>query len=209
MSRQASKSEGKYHTPLRQAQRDLTRSRIKNAARDLFYETHFDTTTMDEIAAAAGLRRSTLYLHYKDKAEILAAVVDDYAPRAQAVLATLPGPRPTAEQAVRWIKKVVAFVRKERMPLSIILEMRRDRFNIAALDELTLRLVSALGENNAAFRAATDPDADPMMRARGILMFQELTFTCEQVLDHPNDENSKALVVVTAQHFCDFLAEFG
>jgi AcrR family transcriptional regulator len=114
------KSERKYRTPLREAQRDLTRSRIKNAARDLFYESHFDVTTMDEIAAAAGLRRSTLYLHYKDKAEILAEVVSDYAPRAKAILATLPGPTPTVEQTKRWIKKVVAFVRKERVPLSAV-----------------------------------------------------------------------------------------
>lgn len=208
MAIQKPKSREKYRTPLREAQRDLTRSRIKNAARDLFYETHFDTTTMDEIAAAAGLRRSTVYLHYKDKTEILEEVVADYAPRAQTILATLPGPRPAVEQAERWIKKVVAFVRKERVPLSIIIEMRRDHSYIAALDELTMQLVSAMGENNSAFRDATAPGADPMLRARGILLFQELTFTCEQVLDHPNDENSKALVRITAQHFHDFLAQF-
>ncbi len=50
----------KYFTPLRQAQRDLARSRIRDAARDLFYEHHYDTTTMDEIAVTAGLRRWTL-----------------------------------------------------------------------------------------------------------------------------------------------------
>jgi len=197
---------GKYRTPLRQAQRDLTRNRIKNAARDLFYETHYDSTTMDEIAAAAGLRRSTLYLHYKDKAEILADVVGDYAPRAQAVLATLPGPAPTLDQIRRWIRKVVTFVKKERVPLSIIMEMRRDRSYLAALDHLTVQLISGLGERNPAFRDATAPDADPIQLARAILLFQELTFTCEQFLDHPNDENSKALVEVTAGHFHAFVS---
>src|SRR5688500_7667806 len=91
----------KYFTPLRQAQRDLTRSRIKNAARDLFYERHYDATTMDEIALAAGLRRSTLYLHYRDKAEILADVIADYTPKARDALARLPGPRPSLKQVQR------------------------------------------------------------------------------------------------------------
>jgi AcrR family transcriptional regulator len=198
-------SAGKYRTPLRQAQRDLTRSRIKNAARDLFYQTHYDSTTMDEIADAAGLRRSTLYLHYKDKAEILADVVGDYGPRAQAVLATLPGPQPTLDQIRRWIRKVVTFVKKEQVPLSIIMEMRRDRSYLAALDDLTIQLVAALGERNKAFRDATGPDASPIQLARAILLFQELTFTCEQFLDHPNNENSKALVEVTAEHFHAFV----
>lgn len=195
----------KYKTPLRQAQRDLTRSRIKTAARDLFYEQHYDSTTMDEIADAAGLRRSTLYLHYKDKAEILAEIVADYTPRAQAVLATLPGPGPSVEQVQRWIRKVANFVAEERVPLSIILELRRDTTHIGALDELTSELISALGANNPRFREAARRDADPIERARGLLLFQEMTFTCEQFLIRNNDANFKALVRVTAEHFQDFL----
>lgn len=191
----------KYQTPLRLAQRDLTRSRIKNAARDLFYEKHYDTTTMDEIAVAAGLRRSTLYLHYKDKAEILADVVADYRPRAQAILATLPGPAPAIEQIRRWIRKVIAFVEKERVPLSIITEMKRDRTYSSALDDLTSDLLAALGENNPAFQSAAQPGSDPIERARALLLFQELTFTCEQALIRPNDAHTKALVTVTAEHF--------
>lgn len=195
----------KYKTPLRQAQRDLTRSRIKIAARDLFYEHHYDSTTMDEIAEAAGLRRSTLYLHYKDKAEILAEIVADYTPRAQAVLATLPGPGPTAEQVQRWIRKVANFVAEERVPLSIIVELRRDETHLGALDDLTSELISALGAKNPRFRDAARAEADPIERARGLLLFQELTFTCEQFLIRSDDARFKALVRVTAEHFQEFL----
>jgi AcrR family transcriptional regulator len=195
----------KYRTPLRQALRDLTRSRIKNAARLLFYEKHYDTTTMDDIAIAAGLRRSTLYLHYKDKAEILADVIADYTPRAEAVLATLPGPAPSLDKISRWIRKVASFVAHERVPLSIILEMRRDRANIDTLEDLTSQLISALGTNNAVFRDASAADADPRQRARALLLFQELTFTCEQILDGSGNDRAKALVAVTAEHFHEFL----
>ena len=157
----------KYRTPLRQAQRELTRGRIRDAARELFYEHHYDTTTMDEIALAAGLRRSTVYLHFRDKAEILADIIADYTPRARALLATLPGPAPTLRQVQRWMTEVVKFVAKERVPLSIIQELRRmNRANAQALRTLTSELLSGLGANNPPFALAARDNATPAQRAR-------------------------------------------
>jgi AcrR family transcriptional regulator len=197
----------KYITPLRQAQRELTRRRIRDAARDLFYEHHYDVTTMDEIAMAAGLRRSTVYLHFKDKAEILADIIADYTPRARALLATLPGPEPTPRQLQRWIASVTEFVAKERVPLSIILELRRvNRANAAALRDLTTALLAGLGHNNPRFRAAALADADPMLRARALLLLQELTYACEVYLDDAEEACAKALLKVTAEHFHGFLS---
>lgn len=206
MSAQSTVQE-KYNTPLRQAQRDLTRNRIKTAARNFFYEHHYDGTTMDEIALAAGLRRSTLYLHYKDKAEILAEVIADYTPKAKANLATLPGPTPTLEQVQQFIRRVVRFVDKERVPLSIILELRRAKVHAAALETLTSELLSGLGENNRLFREAAKSDADPMLRARGLLLLQQLTYSCQVYLDTKGDKRAKAMLEVTAQDFTAFLAK--
>lgn len=195
----------KYNTPLRQAQRDLTRNRIKNAARTFFYEHHYEATTMDEIALAAGLRRSTLYLHYKDKAEILAEVIADYTPKARANLALLPGPKPSLEQVQRWIRQVTKFVAKERVPLSIILELRRAKTHAAALERLTSELLAGLGERNPRFREAARLDADPMLRARGLLLLQQLTYSCQVFLDVKGDARSKAMLAVTAEDFTAFL----
>lgn len=195
----------KYLTPLRQAQRDLTRTRIRDAARDLFYEHHYDTTTIDQIALAAGLRRSTVYLHYKDKAEILADIIADYAPRARNLLATLPGPKPTCRQLERWIIEVTKFVASERVPLSIILELRRkNRANAQALDKLTGELLAGLGTNNPRFRKASSEAADPMLRARALMLLQELTYACEIYLDGA-DARSDAMLRVTAEDFHTFL----
>lgn len=164
----------RYNTPLRQAQRDLTRQRIKDAARDLFYDRHYDSTTMDEIAVAAGLRRSTIYLHYKDKEEILADVIADYVPKAKLQLSTLPGPHPSVDQVARWIRKVAKFVEKERAPLSIILELRRDRGYMQTLEEMTSQLLEGLGKNNPRFDQASRVDAEPTLRARALLLLQQL-----------------------------------
>ena len=196
----------KYNTPLRQAQRELTRSRIKNAARDLFYERHYDTTTMDEIALAAGLRRSTLYLHYKDKAEILSDVIADYAPKAKDSLAKLPGPRPSARQVQRWVKEVAQFVAKERVPLSIILEVWHNHANPDAMTKLTSELLAGLGTNNPSFGEAAQDNADPMLRARAVLLLQELTYSCEAYLNEPTSALTKAFFATTAEDFSAFLS---
>jgi AcrR family transcriptional regulator len=199
----------KYNTPLRQAQRDLTRSRIRSAARTLFYETHYDSTTMDAIAAAAGLRRSTVYLHYKDKAEILAEVIAEYTPKARSVLALLPGPRPSLEQLKLWVRKVARFVAKELVPLSIILELRRTNQDTEALEKLTCELLAALGENNPAFREASHEAASPRLRARGLMLLQELTYACEIHLSDTGDARGKALLDVAAEDFLVFLSNQG
>jgi AcrR family transcriptional regulator len=202
-----SKTQAKYNTPLRQAQRDLTRSRIKNAAKMLFHENHFDSTTMDEIALAAGLRRSTLYLHYRDKAEILADVISEYTPKARAILATLPGPKPSVEMVAAWVKRVVKFVAREQVPLSIILELRRDSENtVNTLERLTSELLLGLGANNPLFREAASDDADAMLRARGLLLLQELTYACELHLANTSDARGKAMLQVAAEDLHAFVS---
>ena len=202
----ATKTPAKYNTPLRQAQRDQTRTRIKTAARDLFHANHYDSTTMDEIAVAAGLRRSTLYLHYRDKAEILADVIADYAPKAKAVLSRLPGPAPSLRQLQSWVREVAKVVEEERVHLSIILELRRRHDSWDALENLTNELLAALGEHNPGFAAAARRDADPMLRARGLLLMQELTYSCEIFLENPADPRGKAMLAVTAEDFHAFLS---
>ena len=203
----ATPAKEKYNTPLRQAQRDLTRACIKNAARSLFYERHFAATTMDEIAAAAGLRRSTLYLHYKDKAEILADVIADYTPKARASLATLPGPVPTLAQVQRWVRQIMRFQGEERAALSIILELRRYGTYNAVLEKLTEELLTGLGTNNPPFREAARTEADPRLRAKGLLLLQELTYGCGLYLENPKDARYKALLQVVAEDFHAFLAQ--
>jgi AcrR family transcriptional regulator len=196
----------KYNTPLRQAQRDLTRSRIKNAARELFYEHHYDATTMDEIAAAAGLRRSTLYLHYKDKAEILADIIAEYTPKHRAILARIPGPQPTLKQLQRWVRDVANFVARERIPLSIILEIRHNKASVQALEKLTSELLEGLGEKSPKFKEAARANAGQILRARAVILLQQLTYACQVNLDDQGGARGKAFLAVTAEDFAAFLS---
>jgi AcrR family transcriptional regulator len=193
----------KYRTPLRAAQREEMRGRIIAAARELFHRGHYDTTTMDEIAAAAGIRRSTLYLHYRDKSEILLELVTEYGAKARAMLATLPGP-PASLAAIRlWVDRVAEFIAHERVPLSIIVEVRRRRGFAGTMEQLTDELLMALATNNPSLSAHVS--ADPMSRARALMLLQELTYACELHLEDTEDPCGQALLQIAAEDFFRFL----
>ena len=47
------------------------RERLERAAIELFAQQGYDDTTVEQIAAGAGLNRSTFFRHFGDKREIL------------------------------------------------------------------------------------------------------------------------------------------
>ena len=49
--------------------------KILGAARDLFTETGYGATSMDAVAAAAGVSKATVYSHFGSKPELFAAVI--------------------------------------------------------------------------------------------------------------------------------------
>lgn len=202
----AAKAQVKYQTPLREAQRGRMRSRIVEAARSLFFARHFDTATMDEIALAAGIRRSTLYLHFRDKDEILLEVISEYGEKAKRVLATLPGPQPSPAQVARWVNRVARFVARHHAPLSIIVEVRRKQGFAATLAALTSDLIESLGTNNPRFLGTGSDQADPMRRARALMLLQELTYACEMHLEDRSAAEGRAMLAVAAEHFHAFLS---
>ncbi len=63
--------------PLTEQDLDRRRHQVFNASVHLFLEKGFQETTMQEIAAAAGMGKSSLYDYFKTKDEILFSVVED------------------------------------------------------------------------------------------------------------------------------------
>ncbi|HYJ13342.1 MAG TPA: helix-turn-helix domain-containing protein, partial [Thermomicrobiales bacterium] len=51
------------------------RNRVLDAARPLFVDYGYKGVSMQQIAAAAGIHKATLYHHFKDKDALFAAVV--------------------------------------------------------------------------------------------------------------------------------------
>lgn len=50
---------------------EINRNRIVAVAKDLFYTKGIGSSTMDDVAKAAGMSRSTLYVYFKNKEEIV------------------------------------------------------------------------------------------------------------------------------------------
>lgn len=68
--------------------REATIAAILKAARKLFSTRGFDTTSIDDIAAGAGVAKGAVYHHFESKEEIFTQVLDS----VQAELASSPSP---------------------------------------------------------------------------------------------------------------------
>jgi AcrR family transcriptional regulator len=92
----------------RQQQAEATRQRIAEAARTLFARTGYSATSIDQIAAEAGVAVRTVYSAFGSKREILSGICEAWLARAgarergEAVLA-LPEPRSRLRGAVEWL----------------------------------------------------------------------------------------------------------
>ena len=60
---------------MRAAQREFTRTRIVEAAIEVFAERGYAKTTVDDIAERAGSTRATFYLHFKAKSDVLSELI--------------------------------------------------------------------------------------------------------------------------------------
>jgi AcrR family transcriptional regulator len=165
---------------LREAHKELTRGRIRGAARELFYRQGYGVTTMDQIAVAAGVRRSTLYFHFKDKDEIVRRIAEEYAPRAKAMQLRLAGPRPTRAEVAAWMEELVAFVRTERAPMVLFRDLT-GRFSAPVEDVRSLgdEIIESWAARIPAFGAALQPGpGQATARAWAELVLREVTRAC-------------------------------
>src|SRR3989442_1789694 len=67
---------------LREAQRELTRQRLLDAASQVFQEKGYENTTVEAIVAAAKVSRATFYLHFDSKADVMKVLTADWVPSA-------------------------------------------------------------------------------------------------------------------------------
>jgi AcrR family transcriptional regulator len=75
----------------------------------LLAEKGFDAMTVDEVAAAVGIAKASLYKHFPSKEDLAAAAMVSVMRRAQAFIATLPAAAPPLDNlraVVRWTMEV-------------------------------------------------------------------------------------------------------
>ncbi len=138
--------------------RATTRARICEAAADLFFDRGFAAVTMEEIAVAVGIRRSTLYLHFRDKDEILSAIAEDFTAKLRDVIARLPSPNPTRDEIATWVDEMAAFVAGEPAATELLVSLSHLPKAPAAALAFGGTLQRLMAERLVAYQRALEPE---------------------------------------------------
>jgi len=162
----------------RNQDRDAKHQEIVAAARALFIEEGYEATSMNRLATAAGVAPNTIYWYFKDKDEVLVAVLDaEFLSNAEAYLLLSPS-NPTdrllwvANQLER-VSRLVSTVHS-RLEKSPTINAWHDRFHSHSEEMLRLELK----------QAGVPPE---MIEARVKIS----VFTIEGLLAHPLPEQEK------------------
>ncbi len=191
--------------PIRDAQKALTHARIRDAARGLFFERGFHVTTIDEIAGEAGVQRSTVYLHFKDKPAMLAEIAEEFMPHSIALMEQLPGPVPSHAQIMTWLDGAARLVDRDKVPLSIIREVWVSSSPAATnLDPFKDRMIAALSKNIPAFRHAREDDNLEAYAGASLLLMQ-MDIACNRVVKGGATTSNKMLLDVVASNLGAFI----
>jgi AcrR family transcriptional regulator len=186
--------------------RAYTRARLCTAARDLFFAKGFAEATMDEIAQSAGIRRSTLYTHFRDKHEILAALAEDYGARASELYRELPGPAPSRAQIDCWMLSVAEWTREERTPTVLFQDLGSAVEVLEPVRRLGDTQLHALAERLPAFRRAVEPGPDQgLALAWASVVLREVCWAALQYSRESSQDFGRALLVVAGDLFERFV----
>ena len=108
--------------------RNSARESILTAAADLFHERGYSATSMQDIAQSVGFSRPALYYHFRDKHDILAALVEQITVRTEREAARIAGATSTrgAAAILRDMVRAHALLILER-PAQFAVLLREER----------------------------------------------------------------------------------
>ena len=154
---------------------------------------------MDEIARATDIRRSTLYLHFRDKDEILTAIAADYADKLRPVVDGLKGPEPTKAEIAAWVGKMGRFVSGEPAATELLVSLSHLPKAPAAAVAFGKALQAMMAERVAAFGRALEP-GQSLAYAWGVAAMDGLGWAlCHHARTGGNDVSQARLAVAAEQ----------
>ncbi|HWM36937.1 MAG TPA: TetR family transcriptional regulator [Streptomyces sp.] len=149
------------------SQRLRMRRELAAAAMELFATKGYEATTVDEIAATAGVARRTFFRHFRAKEEAIFPDHDDTLVRAQAVLEAAPAHENPLDTVCRGIKEVMRMyaaspkgsVERYKLTRDVPALREREIASVARYERLFTRYL--LGHFDEA--AHRDGDDDPLL----------------------------------------------
>ena len=143
-----------------------SRQAVEAAAVELFVARGFEQTTVDDIAAAAGIGRSTFFRYFPTKADVLWLPFDDHFEHLAVALAKRPSGEPLTTAIIRGVLEalrksgdpqgvwLLRFVAQEEPVLEEQESVRWSRWAAVVTDFATTRLAGERGEVAAAMLGA-------------------------------------------------------
>lgn len=149
------------------AQRLTMRRKLATAAMELFASKGYEATTVDEIAATAGVARRTFFRHFRSKEEAIFPDHDDTLVRAAGVLDAAPPHENPLDTVCRGIKEVMRMyaaspavsVERYRLTREVPALREREIASVARYERLFTRYL--LGHFDEG--AHHDGDDDPLL----------------------------------------------
>lgn len=186
------------------ARRAATRERICTAANHLFFDFGFEAVTMEQVALAADIQRSTLYLHFREKDEILAAIAAGYTARLRPVIARLAGPSPSREEIATWVQEFAAFVSREREATELLVSLSHLPKAPEPAIAFGQDLLAMMAERLVAIREALEP-GNHTARAWMIAVMDTLGWALCNHARSGVTESSQARLAVSAEGLYRFV----
>lgn len=196
---------------LRAAQRELTRSRIVNAAQACFTAKGVAATGFDEIAERAGVSRATLYLHFPNKNAVLLQLLGLRLGEVDGLYARLADQAIVDETTVvAWLTRYSDSVRRHRDLLPLFGMGLSGEAGLSDIVGAHRRnVIAILGRRFATFDLARDgPDQIPARTARAMLMILQVDQAAALAGTSPAaDPVGRAVLALAARALADALGE--
>lgn len=155
---------------LRQEYQILTRRRLLDSALRVFEKQGYNSATVEAIISTAGVVRSTFYLHFKNKMEIVTFLTEEIRPSVQELYDGLDksiiedGPD-TREVVQRWLRDAIAWYDE---PQHRIMALVWQELSVES-DSMVMRGIS-VDEHMPRYLAQWPPRLRDSARARVILL---------------------------------------
>lgn len=129
----------KFIWPNEDARQRLKRERILLAATELFVQQGYRKTSMDEVARLAGVAKGTLYLYYRNKAELvyhaIALEKRNHVHRLEPLMQAMLSPR---ERLGTWIALGIVIAREMPLTTSLVQGNHEIALALGEMDDAVL-----------------------------------------------------------------------
>jgi AcrR family transcriptional regulator len=194
--------------PLRLRQRQHRRAALIDAAREVFYETHYVAATVEDIIQRAEISRPTFYRYFSDKDSVLREMLlEDVAAQAVMWQKLSDIGTPTDKQLFEWSRRFVSVMRRHSRTVAL--------FNVATGMDTSLvhefsrgrdRYLAILGAGIEAFKLKGDGSSrDAERRAGAHLLFYQIDQISVNLAFPGSDLDEDAMIGAFVRNFRHFL----